>query len=75
MNKKYLLTIVVFICIGFIFIMLKTNENTVKKNYAFLLPVAFLIPSILGFLFPKLKKLGIGTSDFLLNLIDSLKKK
>ena len=55
--------------------MLKTNENTVKKNYAFLLLVAFLIPSILGFLFPKLKKLGIGTSDFLLNLIDSLKKK
>ena len=47
-------------------------NNLQKKNYAFLLPVAFLIPSILGFLFPKLKKLGIGTSDFLLNLIENV---
>lgn len=75
MEKKSLLIMLASIVIGFVFIVLKNaDENDNKGNYVFLLPFAFLLPYILAFIFPKLKKLGIGTSNFLPNLIEYLKK-
>lgn len=79
---KYTLPIIVFI-ISFIFVYLvsysvtletNTTINEGDKSSPYWLIFGISLPIILGILFPKLKRMGIGTKDFLPNLYNQLFK-
>lgn len=70
--KNQIIVFGVFLIVGFCLFFFKGESKT---SSPFFLVLAFLIAPILGFLFPRLKELGIGTSSFLPNILRYFKEK
>lgn len=69
--KKYSIYIVIF-TVG-IFISIYGKKITGNDNYILLFPIILFMVPFLKFLFPQLKELEIGTSNFFLNLLKKIK--
>jgi len=67
-SKKLVINFVVFFVISItILLIFEKDKSTSQSPYWLILAVS--LPLILRILFPKLRKLGIGTSDFIPNLM------
>lgn len=73
LKKSYTITII-FLILGFILFISQDQANMKESNLVFLL-LAFLFVPILRFLFPKLREIGFGTSEFFPYLLSLFKKK
>lgn len=73
-SKKIIINFVVFFIVTIILLLIFGKNNTEShSSYWLILAVSF--PVILRFIFPSLKELGIGTSEFLPNLMKLINSK
>ena len=72
--RNLIINFFAFFAISF-FMIIVIGKNPQKNTSPYWLVLAVCSPIILSLIFPKLRKMGIGTSDFFPNLFIYLKDK
>lgn len=76
MKSKFFFILPYLILFTFSYLLFYKKETTdYSDSHIYFLILAFLLPGILNFIFPKLKKTGFGTYKFFPYLINLLKKR